>query len=216
MGCVAIEMTGEMERSAELARYQAELEAANDRLRNLSVTDKLTGLRNRRAFEERLAFEFAMARRKKRQLSVVLLDADDFKKVNDRLGHPAGDAVLQQLGKVLQETVRATDLAVRYGGEEFAAILPETDERSALAWAKRLQKALAASAWQHHPVTVSVGVACLTPACTDGAHLMALVDQALYRAKRQGKNCVVSASDAEEELGDNRVQGLGPRVQSAV
>jgi len=186
-------------RSAELARYQAELEAANDRLRNLVVTDDLTGLKNRRAFEERLAFEFSMARRKRRDLTVALVDADDFKNVNDRLGHLAGDAVLQQLAKVLQETVRLTDLAVRYGGEEFAVILPESDERSALLWCRRLQKALAATAWEHQPVTVSIGVAGMTPVCVDGSHLVAMADQALYRAKRKGKNCFVSSGDLEIE-----------------
>ena len=119
-------------RGAELTRYQAELEAANERLRGLVVTDDLTGLRNRRAFEERLAFEFSMARRKKRDLTLVLVDADDFKKVNDELGHAAGDSVLQQLARVLQDTVRLTDLAVRFGGEEFAVILTENDERGGL------------------------------------------------------------------------------------
>ena len=95
-------------RGAELARSQAQLEAANQQLRGLVVTDDLTGLHNRRAFEERLAFEFSMARRKKRDLTVVLADADDFKKVNDELGHAAGDLVLQQLARVLQDTVRLT------------------------------------------------------------------------------------------------------------
>jgi diguanylate cyclase (GGDEF)-like protein len=184
-------------RSAELARYQAELEAANDRLRNLAVTDDLTGLRNRRAFEERLAFEFSMARRKRRDLSVVLVDADDFKKVNDRLGHAAGDSVLQQVAKVLQETVRVTDLAVRFGGEEFAVILPESDERAAMLWCRRLQKALAAAPWEHYPVTVSMGIAGMTAACVDGAHMVAIADQGLYRAKRMGKDRFVSSGDVE-------------------
>jgi diguanylate cyclase (GGDEF)-like protein len=186
-------------RADDLSRYQAELEAANDRLRNLAVTDDLTGLRNRRAFEERLTFEFSMARRKKRDLSVVLLDADDFKGVNDRLGHPAGDAVLQHLARVLQNTVRLTDLAVRFGGEEFAVILPENDEHSALLWCRRVQRALAATEWEHQPVTVSMGAAGMTPACVDGSHLVAMADQALYRAKHRGKNCFVGASDVEIE-----------------
>jgi diguanylate cyclase (GGDEF)-like protein len=175
-------------RGAELAQYQAQLEAANDRLRDLVVTDELTGLRNRRAFEERLAFEFSMARRKKRDLTVVLIDADNFKMVNDRLGHQAGDSVLQQLARVLQETVRLTDLAVRFGGEEFAAILPENTEHGGLLWCARLKRALADTPWEHHPVTVSMGAAGLTPACVDGSHLVAMADQALYRAKRLGKN----------------------------
>ena len=200
IGCVAIDTTSEMDRSLEIARYQAELEEANDRLRNLAVTDELTGLRNRRAFEERLTFEFSMARRKGRELSVVLLDADDFKKVNDRLGHPAGDSVLQQLANVLQNTVRLTDLAVRYGGEEFAVILSESDERSALLWARRFQQALETTAWEHLPITVSMGIAGLTSACVDMGDLVARADEALYRAKRHGKNRAIGASDASEEL----------------
>jgi len=182
-------------RGAELTRYQAELEAANERLRGLVVTDDLTGLRNRRAFEERLAFEFSMARRKKRDLTLVLVDADDFKKVNDELGHAAGDSVLQQLARVLQDTVRLTDLAVRFGGEEFAVILTENDERGGLLWCRRFQQALAATKWECHPVTVSMGVAALTPACVDGSHLVALADQALYRAKRLGKNRFAGANE---------------------
>jgi diguanylate cyclase (GGDEF)-like protein len=182
-------------RGAELTRYQAELEAANQRLRGLVVTDDLTGLHNRRAFEERLAFEFSMARRKKRDLTLVLVDADDFKSVNDQLGHAAGDLVLQQLARVLQDTVRLTDLAVRFGGEEFAVILPENDEHGGLLWCKRFQQALAATKWECHPVTVSMGVAGLTPACVDGSHLVAMADQALYRAKRLGKNRFAGANE---------------------
>jgi diguanylate cyclase (GGDEF)-like protein len=184
-------------RGMELARYQAELEAANDKLRDLVVTDDLTGLRNRRAFEERLAFEFSMARRKRRDLTLVLIDADNFKRVNDRLGHSAGDSVLQQLARVLQATVRLTDLATRFGGEEFAVILPENDERSGLLWCARLQKALADAKWEHYPVTVSMGAAGLTQACVDGSHLVAMADQALYRAKRRGKNCFVGAAEMD-------------------
>jgi diguanylate cyclase (GGDEF)-like protein len=189
-------------RGADLARYQAELEAANDRLRGLVVTDDLTGLRNRRAFEERLAFEFSMARRKRRDLTVVLIDADDFKRVNDRLGHSAGDSVLQQVARVLQATVRLTDLATRFGGEEFAVILPENDEPSGLLWCARLKNALANAEWEHDPVTVSMGAAGLTPVCVDGSHLVAMADQALYRAKRLGKDRFVGARESGDRAGE--------------
>ena len=182
-------------RDAELVRYQAELEAANDRLRNLVVTDDLTGLRNRRAFEERLAFEFSMARRKKRDLTLVLIDADNFKRINDQFGHPVGDSVLQHVARVLQDTVRLTDLAVRFGGEEFAVILPENDEQGGFLWCKRFQDALAEAAWEYCPVTVSMGAAGLTIACVDGNHLVAIADQALYRAKQRGKNGFVGSGD---------------------
>jgi diguanylate cyclase (GGDEF)-like protein len=188
-------------RGEDLARYQAELEAANDRLRGLVVTDDLTGLKNRRAFEERLAFEVSMARRKRRDLTIVLIDADDFKGVNDRLGHSAGDSVLQQVARVLQATVRLTDLATRYGGEEFAVILPENDEASGLLWCARLKKALANAEWEYGPVTVSMGAAGLTAACVDGSHLVAMADRALYRAKRMGKDRFVGAEELSGEVG---------------
>ena len=186
--------------AAGLAEYQIQLEEANDRLRNLVVTDDLTGLKNRRAFDERLTFEFSMARRKGRDLSVLLIDADNFKDVNDRFGHPAGDAVLQLLAQVLQSTVRETDCAARYGGEEFAVILPETDELSALEWSRRVQQALARAPWQDRNVTVSIGVASLTRWSVDPAHLVSRADEALYRAKANGKNCAIAATELQLEL----------------
>ena len=178
-----------------LADYQHQLEQANDRLRALAATDELTGLKNRRAFDERLVYEFALARRNGRALSIAILDADNFKMINDELGHPAGDAVLQTLSRVLKGMVRETDLPVRFGGEEFAVILPDTDEKNALGWCERTQHALASSNWQHRRVTVSIGVAGLTPWYADPAHLVMRADEALYSAKARGKNCAVGASE---------------------
>ncbi len=91
--------------------------------------------------------------------------------------------------------MRATDLVVRFGGEEFAVILSESDERAALLWCRRMKRAMAATAWEHRPMTVSMGVAALTPECADGAELVAMADQALYRAKRQGKDCFVGSGN---------------------
>lgn len=179
--------------SAKMAEYQRQLEVANARLTNMVMTDELTGLKNRRAFEERLAFEFSMAKRKRRDLSVVMLDADNFKAVNDRYGHPAGDAVLRHLGKALSDTIRETDLAARIGGEEFAVLLPETDERGAVRWCRRLQRAIAASAWEHVAVTVSIGVASRGALTLSGTDVVALADRALYEAKSQGKDRIVGA-----------------------
>lgn len=191
------EAIAEKDRLAQgLKEQQAELEAANDRLMSLVLTDTLTGLKNRRAFDERLRIEFSMARRKRRNLSVVLLDADDFKIVNDSFGHPAGDAVLQRIAKVIMETVRETDLAARYGGEEFAVILPESGEREARRWCCRLQKALAAVSWEHIPVTLSIGIAVRVPECSSGAELVEKADQALYLAKTNGKNRIEGPGEA--------------------
>lgn len=188
---VAVDMTEEIARKAELERYQQDLEQVNDQLRRLSVTDELTGLRNRRAFEERLALEFSVARRHQRPISVLLLDVDFFKQINDRWGHAAGDAVLRSLGAVLRSTVRLPDMVARYGGEEFAVLLPESGNGAALGLAARLLERIAAEPWEHDPVTVSIGVATLTEATGTGYELVEQADQALYAAKRGGRNRAV-------------------------
>src|SRR6266851_5711000 len=133
---VAVDVSAEVAHKAELERYHRELEEANDQLRRLAVTDELTGLRNRRAFEERLVMEFSMARRRKRELAVLLIDVDNFKLINDRWGHSAGDEVLRRLGMILRTTVRLPDLPARYGGEEFVVLLPESGEESAMGLAR--------------------------------------------------------------------------------
>jgi len=191
LAAVAVDVSEEVARKAELERYQLEMEEANDQLRRLAVTDELTGLRNRRAFEERLISEFSMARRRNRDLSVLLLDVDNFKGINDQWGHPAGDAVLRRLGAVLRTTVRLPDLVARYGGEEFVVLLPESNIESAKGLANRLMERVAAQLWDHEPVTISVGLAVIHDELVDGYELVGLADQALYAAKRAGKNRAV-------------------------
>ncbi|WP_348268191.1 diguanylate cyclase [Edaphobacter paludis] len=189
---VAVDVSEEVAHMAELERYHRELEEANNRLRKLAVTDELTGLRNRRAFEERLVMEFSMARRRKRELAVLLLDVDDFKKVNDRWGHAAGDEVLRRLGRILQTTVRLPDLPARYGGEEFAVLLPESGQESALGLARRVMERVASERWDNAPLTISIGMAALNDSSMDGFQLVEMADEALYAAKRAGKNRVVA------------------------
>jgi len=188
---VAVDVSEEVAHKSELERYHRELERANDQLRKLAVTDELTGLRNRRAFEERLAMEFSMARRRKRELAILLIDADDFKKINDRWGHPAGDEVLRQLGMILRTTVRLPDLPARYGGEEFVVLLPESGEESALGLARRLMARVAAERWEYEPLTISIGMAAMNDSLVDGDQLVEMADEALYAAKRAGKNQVM-------------------------
>ncbi|MEO8737115.1 MAG: diguanylate cyclase [Edaphobacter sp.] len=188
---VAVDISDELAHKAELERYHHQLEQANDQLRKLAVTDELTGLRNRRAFEERLAMEFSMARRRNRELSVILIDVDDFKRVNDRWGHSAGDDVLRRLGMILRSTVRLPDLPARYGGEEFVVLLPESGEESALGLARRLMANVAAEKWTYEPLTISIGLAAMTDPLTTGNELIEQADEALYAAKRTGKNRVV-------------------------
>ncbi|WP_241654467.1 sensor domain-containing diguanylate cyclase [Granulicella sibirica] len=187
---LSVDISDEMANASQLAKYQAELEEANRTLLQLSVTDSLTGLRNRRAFDERLAIEFTRSRRHGRDLSVVLLDIDDFKKVNDQHGHAAGDAVLRKLAEVLGSTVRTTDMAARHGGEEFVVLLPDASVTKAVQWAERFRAALSEISFDHGKVTVSMGVAGLADARTAG-DFVERADEALYAAKRGGKDAVV-------------------------
>ena len=188
---LAMDVTEEREQKGELERFQEELQEVNEQLRRLSVTDELTGLRNRRAFEERLALEFSISRRRHRDLAVLLIDVDNFKGINDRWGHGAGDAVLRRLSALLRTTVRLPDLVARYGGEEFVVLLPETGAQAALGFCRRLMERMAAETWDHEPVTVSIGLAALQDTLLNGFQLVTMADEALYAAKRAGKNRVV-------------------------
>ncbi len=188
----------------ELAHWlgaQASVALENARLHRLverqANTDGLTELPNRRHFEEALEGEISRAERFGGSLALILADLDDFKQVNDRYGHQAGDDVLQTFADILRTTVREIDLPSRYGGEEFAVLLPQTDLEGAHRLAERLRRALAARPMATQPgglvaVTASFGVAAFPDAPTPAA-LFASADEALYRAKRAGKNCVVSA-----------------------
>src|ERR1700677_3726768 len=188
---VAVDVSEEVAHQIELERYHRELEEANDQLRKLAVTDELTGLRNRRSFEERLVMEFSMARRRKRELSVLLIDVDNFKTINDRWGHAAGDEVLRRLGMILRTTVRLPDLPARYGGEEFVVLLPESGEESAMGLARRVMQRVATEDWENEPLTISVGMAAMNESLENGFQLVELADEALYAAKRAGKNRVM-------------------------
>jgi len=162
-----------------------------------ALVDGLTGLANRRQCEETLADELARVERFGGPLAVVVADLDWFKDVNDRYGHPAGDAVLRELAVLLQETLRDIDLAGRWGGEEFLLILPGTDLDGGAQVAERIRVALAgrivlSADGTPIPVTASFGVAS-TPAATTASELFAAADAAMYEAKRAGKNRVETA-----------------------
>ena len=180
--------------SQQIAREQA-LAEANAKLEKLAAIDSLTGLANRRVLDERVEYEYRLARRNKQALSVVLLDIDNFKLRNDSFGHASGDEVLRRLGSLVQEKLRITDLAGRYGGEEIVVILPGANGGGARIYSERLRAAMREEAWSKEPVTASFGIATIEPDTTSGRQLIALADWAMYEAKRAGKNRIVESRD---------------------
>lgn len=170
-----------------------------DRLCTVSMEDGLTGLFNRRYFDHRLRQELHRATRDRRPLSVMIIDADHFKQVNDKYGHVAGDQVLQILGQIMLDALRTTDdVTTRFGGEEFAIILPGTDARGAATAAERLRASVEDHSFeteQHQlRLTVSAGIATFDPgwAPTAPRELIEQADAALYQAKASGRNRVVA------------------------
>jgi diguanylate cyclase (GGDEF)-like protein len=180
----------------ETLRDMTEQQQAQSELARLASQDSLTGLANRRAFDERLAFEWSRAQRDGTSLALLMLDVDRFKEFNDSLGHPAGDACLRTIARALGGAMgRATDLVARYGGEEFAVILPQTNLRGAGKVAERLRAAVEDRRIDRAEgvVTVSVGGSWARPD-REGLPeaLLDLADQALYQAKHDGRNRVVT------------------------
>ena len=185
----------------EVAARTAELQLANSELAKRSNTDGLTGVANRRHFDETLAQEVARARRLKEPVALIMLDVDHFKKFNDRYGHLAGDSCLIGVAGVIDASVRRPgDLTARYGGEEFAIVAASCDGEDALTLAETLrgrieQLAITHAASPAGVVTASLGVAVLVPDDSNGAaRLIAMADKALYRAKGNGRNHVELAN----------------------
>jgi diguanylate cyclase (GGDEF)-like protein len=172
-----------------VAERTAELQKANERLAHLATVDFLTGVGNRRQFDRALAAEAARSRRHAQPLSLVLVDLDHFKRVNDLRGHAAGDEALREVGRTLQACARAADVVARFGGEEFAVILPHTTLEQAQRFAERARGAVAALPLA---ITASFGAAQLG-AQGDVEGLLAAADQALYRAKAGGRDRVEAA-----------------------
>ncbi len=181
---------------SERKALEAQLEDANRQLRVLVRQDGLTGLGNRRHFDDMLGTEYRRAMRMGSPLALIMVDVDRFKAFNDRYGHPAGDACLRAVSAALAGALRRpADLAARYGGEEFAVLLPGTDEAGAMATAARIQEAVRAAGLPHEgsefgAVTVSMGVTLMAPdaALPGPAALVEAADAALYAAKRAGRN----------------------------
>jgi len=180
------------------AEAHRELARANAELGRLASKDTLTGLANRHRFFVVAAIEVARAQRYQRSLSVIVADLDQFKRVNDTFGHAAGDAALQVAASCLAQCLRSTDLAARFGGEEFIALMPETGIEGATQVAERFRDMLARTPIRHNdlsfPLTVSIGVATWLPGETAIEAAIERADSALYRVKRGGRNAVAIAA----------------------
>jgi diguanylate cyclase (GGDEF)-like protein len=193
---------------------QDQLRRAQRELEERSVTDGLTGLKNRRFFDERLPEEFKRAQRYADPLSLIMVDLDHFKLVNDRHGHPAGDLVLREAARHIRASIRDPDICARYGGEEFAIILPKTHLQGALVVAERIWRELGAKTYAIPAgapggpldlhVTASIGIA-FYPAkdITSAELLLRYADEALYEAKKGGRNaiCLYQAQAYRYEAG---------------
>jgi diguanylate cyclase (GGDEF)-like protein len=152
------------------------------------MTDGLTRLRNRRAFEERFDNELVLAVEGIAPLSLILVDIDFFKSINDDFGHSTGDDILCTVARILVKTCRTIDLVARHGGEEFAILLPNTGREAAMVCAERLRAAVEGYPWAERKITISLGVASWTPSMAGKATLFEAADGGLYRAKAEGRN----------------------------
>ena len=183
----------------EVKTANKKLATANEQIRQIARTDELTGLASRRYFLQRLKEEMAHAERHGHPLTLVSLDVDDFKAVNDQFGHAAGDAVLRKVGEVLLELCRTSDIPSRQGGEELSIVLPDTDIQSGLLFAERVRLHIRQNSALdgERVVTASIGVAEYEPAENLDSFLRR-VDEAMYTAKKDGKDKVCAYNDVSE------------------
>lgn len=191
--------------SSAMVNLLFELDEAHRTVHEQSITDALTGVHNRRHFFEAAQVEFARAQRRGSPVSLLMIDGDNFKRINDIYGHLCGDQVLQQIAWACRDSVRGHDLVARLGGEEFAVLLAEAGAAEAHRVAERIRHRIAESeltyAGQRVSFTVSIGVAVWQPTATPLEQVMNRADQALYRAKRMGKNRVELAELEADQLG---------------
>lgn len=193
---------GRLRRFAEMVGIAVVGTEARDRMAELAATDHLTGLANRRAFQERLAQEVERARRHRRDLALVLMDVDHFKQVNDQLGHQVGDAVLQEVARRLERLARRSDMVARLGGDEFAWLMPEGGGLPAWRAADRARLAIAAEPLPGvGQLTISAGV-CELDQGMDGQALVRAADEALYRAKRHGRDVALVHGGGPTPVGE--------------
>jgi len=200
---IAGELLARVNVQLKVKRLQDELRQSNERLKELSNTDFLTGLYNRRFIMDVLKLEFQRMRRKKGHLSLIILDIDHFKRINDAYGHPQGDQVLVRIAELLRVDLRPYDVAARFGGEEFVILLPETRLDQSVEAAERLRKKIAAAKFppplQDLALTVSLGVASCPEMPIESIHdLIKAADDGLYRAKECGRNRIGTMDETGE------------------
>lgn len=185
----------------KIKQLQDLLKAQRDMMEEMATRDPLTDLANRRSFRSSLKDEFNRFLRFGDPVSLLLADLDHFKKINDTYGHPRGDTVLKETARIILDAMRAVDLVARFGGEEFAVIMPSTDLDGACIAAERVRAAIEAHHFEGLPeagvITVSVGVARLSEDVEDMDALIKMADDALYRAKESGRNRVEGAEGAK-------------------
>ncbi len=179
----------------QLKERNNQLESLNEKLQQMSITDSLTGIYNRRYFYQRLSVEFARAQRYQLPLTCIMMDLDHFKSINDNYGHPFGDLVLQGTSVILKDSVRKIDLLARYGGEEMIMVLPETTVEGGFTVAERIRKSLSEKEFSDDNsivhVTASFGTSTFPYQGVDSyEEMIKLADKALYNAKESGRNQV--------------------------
>jgi diguanylate cyclase (GGDEF)-like protein len=172
----------------------ADVQYARQELVMLSDTDELTGLKNRRAFKSELSNEIKKSIRYKRPFSVMMLDADNLKAVNDQYGHAVGDKMIVSISRTIQDSLRGTDILARYGGDEFVVMLPETADARTTEVAERIRAAVENTSFSADgdriSSTLSIGIACYPEDSEDSEEIINRADQALYESKRNGRNTV--------------------------
>ncbi|MDV6237456.1 sensor domain-containing diguanylate cyclase [Leptospira ellisii] len=200
------DITELVESNRKISQLAQELKKANDTLFEQACTDPLTGLKNRRFFDEELKFILQKSKKQNTFFSLLMIDVDHFKNFNDSFGHAAGDRVLITVASLLEGTLRGSDLLARYGGEEFIAALPGTSEEEAIEIGERLAEAVRAHSWKLKPITISVGIATepFEERSLNGSDFISAMtdraDFALYRSKQEGRDRVTHAPRTQKEV----------------